>query len=272
VRQQLSVVTAFFLLAPALAWAAQAGVIELVEGEVQITSKSGEVVTARTAQPVSEGDTVATGKTGEVHFRMEDQALIAVRPNTRMRIDAYRALGDQDDNSTLYLLKGTFRALTGWIGRYNKERYQIRTLTVTIGIRGTDHEPAYFGADTTPAERDNHPPGSYDKVNLGETFIQNAAGKISVTQGRAGFAPDAVTRAPQLLERTPSFYRKTRNESTFESKREQQAKDIETKRIERIEKVREETRSASQSKDSNKSGTEKKGTARKRAAPKRESH
>jgi hypothetical protein len=272
VRQQLSVVTAFFLLAPALAWAAQAGVIELVEGEVQITSKSGEVVTARTAQPVSEGDTVATGKTGEVHFRMEDQALIAVRPNTRMRIDAYRALGDQDDNSTLYLLKGTFRALTGWIGRYNKERYQIRTLTVTIGIRGTDHEPAYFGADTTPAERDNHPPGSYDKVNLGETFIQNAAGKISVTQGRAGFAPDAVTRAPQLLERTPSFYRKTRNESTFESKREQQAKDIETKRIERIEKVREKTRSASQSKASDKSGTEKKGTARKRAAPKRESH
>jgi hypothetical protein len=40
--------------------------------------KSGEVVTARTAQPVSEGDTVATGKSGEVHFRMEDQELIAV--------------------------------------------------------------------------------------------------------------------------------------------------------------------------------------------------
>jgi hypothetical protein len=269
VRQQLSAVIAFFLLAPVLAWAAQAGVIELVEGEVQITSKSGEVVTVRTAQPVSEGDTVATGKTGEVHFRMEDQALIAVRPNTRMRIDAYRAWGDKDDNSTLFLLKGTFRALTGWIGRHNKERYQIRTSTATIGIRGTDHEPAYFGPDTTPAERDSHPPGSYDKVNLGETFIQNAAGKISVTQGRAGFAPDEARRAPQLLERTPTFYRKTRNESNFESKREQQAKDIETKRIERIEKVREER---SKSKGSDKSGAQKKGAAPKHAMPKHESH
>jgi hypothetical protein len=75
-----------------------------------------------------------------------------------------------------------------------------------------------------------------------------------------------------LLERTPTFYRKTRNESTFELKREQQAKDIETRRVERIEKVREETHGASQSKDSDKSGTEKKGTARKRATPKRESH
>jgi hypothetical protein len=270
VRQKFSSVIACFLLAPALAWAAQAGVIELVEGEVQITSRSGEVVTARTAQPVSEGDTVATGKTGEVHFRMEDQALIAVRPNTRMRIDAYRSLGDGDDTSTLFLLKGTFRALTGWIGRYNRERYRIQTATTTIGIRGTDHEPAYFGADTTPAERDNHPPGSYDKVNLGETFIRNAAGEISVTQGRAGFSPAGASGAPQLLERAPTFYRKTRNESTFESKREQQAKDIETKRIERIEKVREETR-ASHSKDIDKSGVEKKGTARKRATPKRES-
>jgi hypothetical protein len=270
VRQQSATAIAIFFLAPALAWAGQAGVIELAEGEVQITSTSGEVVTVRTAQPISEGDTVATGKTGEVHFRMEDQALIAVRPNTRMRIDAYRARGDKDDNSALSLLQGTFRVLTGWIGRYNRERYRIQTATTTIGIRGTDHEPAYLGADTTPAERDNHPPGTYDKVNAGETFMQNAAGKISVTQGRAGFAPDAATRAPQLLERTPAFYRKTRNELTFESKREQQAKDIETKRIERIVKVREETRGAGQSKDGDKSGAEKKGTARKRATPKRE--
>jgi hypothetical protein len=269
VRTQLSAVIAFFLLAPALGWAAQAGVIELVEGDVQITSKSGEVVTARMAQSVSEGDTVATGTTGEVHFRMEDQALIAVRPNTRMRIDAYRALGDKDDNSALYLLKGTFRALTGWIGRYNQERYQIRTSTATIGIRGTDHEPAYFGADTTSAERDNHPPGTYDKVNLGETFIQNAAGRLSVTQDRAGFAPAAVSGAPQLLERTPTFYRKTRNEPAFESKRGRQAKDIETKRIERIEKVRKET--TSKPKASDRPGAQKKEAAHKQVTPKHDS-
>jgi hypothetical protein len=199
---------------------------------------------------------------------MEDQALIAVRPNTRMRIDAYRALGDKDDNSTLFLLSGTFRALTGWIGRYNKERYRIRTSTATIGIRGTDHEPAYFGADTRSEERDNHPPGSYDKVNLGETFIQNAAGRISLTQGRAGFAPEGARDAPRVLERTPTFYRRTRNESSFESKRAPQAKDIETRRIERIEKVREET---SKSKGSDKSGTQKKGAAPKHALPRHES-
>jgi len=68
---------------------------------------------------------------------MEDGGYIGVRPNTQMRIANYKAEGGPDDQSVISLLQGSFRSITGWIGKLGGSNYRIVTRTVTI--RGSRH-------------------------------------------------------------------------------------------------------------------------------------
>lgn len=222
-----------FYFNPACA-ATTAGTIELVEGEVKIMrGATGEIV-PKVEDKVEEGDTIITGKTGELHIRMEDTGFIGVRPNTELKIEGYRAEGGKDDKSALALLKGTFRSITGWIGKYNRKNYSIKTPTASLGIRGTDHEPLYIPENVKDAEGE---PGTYDKVNEGETFIENPRGKIFVKPRQSGFVPFHGRVAPGLLKRVPGFFRRTINEKRIEQRREFFRKQIEQRFKERRKEI-----------------------------------
>ena len=140
---------AFFLLLACLGAAAQnpqpaaspnlAGKVELVEGDVTVHDRAKKPRKVAVGDTIHEGEGIVTGKDGELHLNMEDGGFIAVRPNTKMRIVAYQAMGDESDKGVFSLLQGTFRSVTGWIGKYNPRSYQVRTPTATIGVRGTDH-------------------------------------------------------------------------------------------------------------------------------------
>lgn len=208
---------ALSLLVPITVGAATvAGSVEFIEGEVKITRASADIV-PKVGDTIQEGDTITTGKDGELHVRMEDQGFIALRPNTRMKIDGYRAEGDQNDKSLISLFTGTFRSVTGWIGKYARKNYLITTPSATLGIRGTDHEPLYIPEGTPGAEGE---PGTYDKVNEGETFIQNPRGRVFISPKQSGFVPYHGRAAPRLLKAIPKFFRPTRNESRIEKRRE----------------------------------------------------
>jgi hypothetical protein len=138
---------------------------------------------------------------------MEDGGFIAVRPGTKMRIARFRAQGDESDVMNIGLLEGSFRSITGWIARFGRNNYQVRTPTVTIGVRGTDHEPFHIPAGSPLGE-----PGTYDKVNQGGTYLQTAQGRVDVAPGRAGFAGLRRAERPRVLERIPAHFRPTRYE------------------------------------------------------------
>lgn len=205
------------LLGPSAGRAATvAGSVEFVEGDVKITRGSADIL-PKVGETVQEGDTITTGKDGELHLRMEDQGFIAVRANTRMKIDGYRAEGDREDKSVISLFTGTFRSVTGWIGKYARKNYVVTTPTATLGIRGTDHEPLYVPEGAGGAEMEA---GTYDKVNEGETFIQNPRGRVFIKPRQSGFVPHHGRAAPKLLKAIPKFFRPTRNESLIEKRRE----------------------------------------------------
>jgi len=138
---------------------------------------------------------------------MEDGGFIAVRPGTRMRIARFRAQGDEADVMTIGLLEGTLRSITGWIAKYGRDNYQVRTPTVTIGVRGTDHEPFHIPAGSSAGE-----PGTYDKVNQGGTYLRTAQGRVDVAPGRAGFAGLRRAERPRVLASIPAHFRATRYE------------------------------------------------------------
>lgn len=209
-----------------------AGTIEFIEGDVLFLDAKQLTRRPKLQDPIHQGDSIVTGADGEVHLRMADSGLIAVRPKTRMRIVEFRAEGDAEDRATLGLLEGTFRSITGWIAKFQGPRYLVRTPTATIGVRGTDHEPLHIAEGGTLGE-----PGTYDKVNEGRTFIESKFGRVNVAPGRAGFA--ALRRAPRVLERIPRFFRPTRNEARVARRHEEIQRRLDERREERKKEIQE---------------------------------
>lgn len=128
---------------------------------------------------------------------MEDGGFIAVRPDTRLKFDSFRFTGQQDRNGQSFfsLFKGGFRAITGLIGKVNKENYRITTPSATLGIRGTDHEIVVVVPGSAMALL--APVGTYNKVNLGETTMTTGKGTIFILPNQMGYAGGA-DQMPQL--------------------------------------------------------------------------
>lgn len=198
-------VAGLLLVAAQFAYAAPAGTIIFAVGDAQIISANATPRAAEKNTVVNEGDTLLTGKNGAMHVRMNDTGFISIRPDTRLVVQSFVWNGKEDglERSVLSLLRGGFRTITGVIGRRTKENYLVNTPTATIGIRGTDHEPHYIDAgDPTQGE-----PGTYNKVNVGATFIRNAAGTVELGPNEAGFAPAAPGKPPVRLSTLPGFMR-----------------------------------------------------------------
>jgi len=198
----------------ALAGGAQAsidaGQVQFAIGDSRALGAAGTERALSKGDTVFEGETVITGKNAAVQLRMVDKAIIAVRPNSRLKIDLYRFDGKRDDSerAVLHLIKGAIRSITGLIGHTNKQNYKIKTETANIGIRGTDHEPAYL----LPVAAGNAAagaPGTYDKVNTGGTYIATPWGRVDVSPNQVGFASSKPGAIPVLLQGVPGFMRST---------------------------------------------------------------
>lgn len=189
---------------------AEAGRFQFVHGDVSVTHANGSQTAARKGDLVDEGDTIATGALAQAQLVMQDEGLIALRPDSRLRIETYRFSGKADgsEQGVFGLLKGGFRSITGWIGRANKDNYKIRTATATIGIRGTDHEALYIPPPVA-GESPLGPPGTYDKVNTGQTYLETGTGRVELSVNQVGFVPASGTTPPVRLPATPSFLKAT---------------------------------------------------------------
>lgn len=208
-----------------------AGKVELAEGITRVESPGKPVRRPALGEPVHEGDSIQTAPRAELHLRMADGASIIVRENTKMRITAYVADGGQSDRSLLDLTEGALRAITGWIGRYNRANYAVRTPLVTIGVRGTDHEPTHLLAGDPRGK-----PGSYEKVNAGLAVMQSPQGSVEIPAHKAAHLSfDGLP--PQLLDAIPDFFKPGRYEQEFTSKARQVERALEELRQGRIDEL-----------------------------------
>lgn len=193
--------SALFLHAEA-ALADIAGHIQFVNGDVQVTNPSGMARALHKGDAINEGDTISSAKEASAQVKMKDGGFIAVRQDTQLKFDSFKIAVKQGDpeNSFFSLLKGSFRAVTGLIGRVNKQEYKITTPVATIGIRGTDHETAFV-----PNALPGIPAGAYSKVNIGETSLTTDAGTVNVKPNQMGFA-GGMTHPPKLLPINTSLF------------------------------------------------------------------
>ncbi|MBL8526028.1 MAG: FecR domain-containing protein [Betaproteobacteria bacterium] len=212
----------------------RAAKVVLVEGDVAVMSSAKKRRTPAVGEYLVEGDSIVTGKDGELHLDMEDGGYISVRPNTRMRIVKYSAKGETTDSGVFGLLEGSFRSVTGWIGKFNGKNYTVRTPTATVGIRGTDHEPYVIPKGSKEGE-----PGTYDKVNEGGSYIQTTSGRADIGANQSGFVSHDKAAKPRLLKDIPAHFRAGRNERLFAGKHAEVQSRIEKRREDRRSEIRE---------------------------------
>jgi len=167
----------------------------------------------REGDPVYAGEKLMTSGDSEAVLKTSDAGMIAVRPKAEFVVERYAAEGKSTDQFATRLMTGSLRMITGWVGKLNPAGHRVSTPTVTIGVRGTDHEPYVLTADLAATLSGKE--GSYDKVNRGGTRMEVGSFKLDIDPGKVGFAPaqsKAGDRAlmtillPVLLEKVPDFY------------------------------------------------------------------
>ncbi|HMS26365.1 MAG TPA: FecR family protein [Burkholderiaceae bacterium] len=133
---------AFFISTPA--WAQntvnteRAGIMKTVTGDVRVRDAQGE-------RPLKSGDAVKTndrlisGKQSTASVVLRDGTTLVLAENSQLVLDQFAFNSTTQDGSLLInLLQGSMRMLTGLIAKVNPQAIQIKTKTVSVGIRGTD--------------------------------------------------------------------------------------------------------------------------------------
>ena len=204
---------AAFAIAAGISWApltgmaGVAGTVDSLSGSVNVARSGGPAQPLTTGASVNEGDQISTGADSWVLLEMVDGGSLTLRGKTRMRIDAY-VYPENDkagSKSWLSLLAGAMRSVTGAIGAFNPPSYRLSTPVVTLGIRGTDHETAYYPPGSAEPGLES---GVYDKVNQGETYLHSQHGDVNLKAGQAGFSDHRGASAPRVLAAIPAFYKR----------------------------------------------------------------
>ena len=167
------------------------GKAEFVLGKVQLVTINGQTILLKRGMGVNVGDKVVTKEKGQVMLRMIDKSKISVRPNSKIIIKNYSYKQNSKKDTAQYeLLAGTFRAITGVIGKANKKAFKLKTPVGTLGIRGTDFVARYSND------------GFYVDVNAGGVRIANKTGVLDVNPGEYGHIAD-VGMSPVLVSELP---------------------------------------------------------------------
>ncbi|MEX2470339.1 MAG: FecR domain-containing protein, partial [Pseudohongiellaceae bacterium] len=122
--------------------AVAAGRVVVTRGQVSAIDTDGNTRELARGREIFVGDTVVTGAAGFAQIRMTDSAIVSLKEATRFEIVAYAYEENPNtDVSTMRLIEGGFRTITGQIGGAdNPDAYTVETQFANIGIRGTDHE------------------------------------------------------------------------------------------------------------------------------------
>lgn len=199
--------------------AAKAGTVTLLTGRGTASTLDGAIRALRKGDTVNSGEVINSGANSYVNLKFKDGSFILLRPNSRFQVEEFEYDGEDLSNTKgavppkdsaastpesgretsrrsqasttgrafFRLLKGGFRAVTGLVGRADRNQYRVATPVATIGIRGTDYvvvlvDPA-IAADPVLAASLPGGIGAEGGVVVGVinggVFVQNSVGQTA---------------------------------------------------------------------------------------------
>ena len=155
--------------------ASTAGVAQFTAGEVNVRRPDGGTAPLSKGKDLESGESILTGINGRAQVKFTDGGLISLQPNTEFKIASYVDKADpKEDRFLVDLLRGSMRAITGLIGKRNRENYKVNTATATIGIRGSGFNVGY------------NPDGSVGVTTEFDSIeVCNAGGCVGLTAGES---------------------------------------------------------------------------------------
>ena len=119
---------------------APVGKVTLVLGQATLVSSNGVTSSLQKGSSVKPGDRIETAGGGHVHIRFVDDALVSVRPSSRLIIEEYEYNPAKvlESQVRFKLETGVARAISGAAAESAKERFRLNTPLVAIGVRVTD--------------------------------------------------------------------------------------------------------------------------------------
>ena len=117
-----------------------AGQVSMVLGGAWLDTPGEDRRRIRIGAPISAGDFVQTEPNGHVHIRFIDNALVSVRPDSRLEIVRYEYNRGNPAQSTVKfnLEEGVTRSISGDAATSARQRFRLNTPIAAIGVRGTD--------------------------------------------------------------------------------------------------------------------------------------
>ena len=190
--------TATAILSDVAHAAGPVGQVTHLSGVLTAKRADGSIKLISVKSEVQEGDTLSTAEETYARVKFADGGEVVLRPRSQLKVAAYSfdQAKPESDNIVLSMLKGGLRAVTGLVGKRNRDAVNVTTTTATIGIRGT-----HFGAlicqndcGGVPTVSGKPPEnGLHLDVADGSIVVKNAAGQQVITSGGFGFVLNANT-------------------------------------------------------------------------------
>jgi hypothetical protein len=175
-----------------------AGTVTHLSGTLSVT-RAGVQKLLAVNSAVQEGDLLTTERETYARVKFSDESEIVLRPSSQLQVARYQfdATRPDGDNMVLSMLRGGLRAVTGLIGKRNRDRVGVTTPTATVGIRGTHFGLLYCqggncGGVPGPGGRalEN---GLHVDIANGAIVVTNSAGSVQINAGQFGFVANPGT-------------------------------------------------------------------------------
>lgn len=125
----------FLVLALQTLLFASVGKITAVNGDVSVV-RATKTIKATSGFTLEEKDGIKSSKGSSAQIVFNDKTVITVGSDTLFKVEEYSS-DAASPKARFGVNEGTFKAVTGKIGKIAPDKFKIETKTATIGIRGT---------------------------------------------------------------------------------------------------------------------------------------
>ncbi|MEA2099623.1 MAG: FecR family protein, partial [Campylobacterota bacterium] len=125
-----------FLFLSVTLWA-NIGNVMAMKGSAEL-KRLDETLGLKIGMELLEGDSIVTRAKSRVQVMLKDETIVTIGADSSFDFEEFKFDNSKDSKLLMRANRGFFRSVTGKIGEIAPQRFKVKTVSATIGIRGTD--------------------------------------------------------------------------------------------------------------------------------------